>query len=158
MNSVTGTDMHHRKYMSRDHHPQLGDVTAGTENTASSIVAYWTLFTELLPGNGLIKSVKLSYLYKLLITNTQLHLSFCHLFLQFHLHYVHLNTISLIAWKRLYYLYSGRSVTRNILQPKTVSPIPSLQAGGLLPFCCLSSIFPSAFCICITHKNIKDEM
>jgi hypothetical protein len=27
------------------------------ENTASSIVACWTMFTELLPGNTLIKSV-----------------------------------------------------------------------------------------------------
>jgi hypothetical protein len=29
------------------------------ENTASSIVACWTVFTELLPGNALIKSVRL---------------------------------------------------------------------------------------------------
>jgi hypothetical protein len=28
-----------------------------TENTATSIVACWTVFTELLPGNALIKSV-----------------------------------------------------------------------------------------------------
>jgi hypothetical protein len=28
------------------------------ENTASSIVARWAVFTELLPGNALIKSVK----------------------------------------------------------------------------------------------------
>jgi hypothetical protein len=27
------------------------------ENTASSIVTYWTMFRELLPGNALIKSV-----------------------------------------------------------------------------------------------------
>jgi hypothetical protein len=52
-----GTDTHHRKHMSRDHHPPLRDVTAGTETTASSIVACWTVFTELLPGNALIKSV-----------------------------------------------------------------------------------------------------
>jgi hypothetical protein len=43
--------------MSPDHHPPLRDVTADTENTASSIVAYWNLFTELLSGNALIKSV-----------------------------------------------------------------------------------------------------
>jgi hypothetical protein len=28
-----GTDMHHRKHMSRDHHPPLRDVTADTENS-----------------------------------------------------------------------------------------------------------------------------
>jgi hypothetical protein len=44
--------------MSRDHDPQLRDVTADTENTASSILAYWTVFTELLPGSMLIKSVR----------------------------------------------------------------------------------------------------
>jgi hypothetical protein len=43
--------------MSHDHHPALRNVTADTENTASSIVAYWTVCTELLPGNALIKSV-----------------------------------------------------------------------------------------------------
>jgi hypothetical protein len=42
--------------MSRDHYPPLRDVTADKENTISSIVAYWTVFTELLPGNALIKS------------------------------------------------------------------------------------------------------
>jgi hypothetical protein len=31
--------MHHRKHMSRDHHPPLRDVTAITENTSSSTVA-----------------------------------------------------------------------------------------------------------------------
>jgi hypothetical protein len=31
------------------------------ENTAASIVACWTVFTELLPGNTLIKSVTLLY-------------------------------------------------------------------------------------------------
>jgi hypothetical protein len=31
------------------------------ENTASSIVACWTVFTELLPGNALIKSVTIFY-------------------------------------------------------------------------------------------------
>jgi hypothetical protein len=31
-----------------------------TENTASSIVACWTLFTELFPGNMLIKSVTIT--------------------------------------------------------------------------------------------------
>jgi hypothetical protein len=51
--------MHHRKYMSRDHHPPLRDVTVDTEKTASSIAACWTVFTELLPGNALIKSVTL---------------------------------------------------------------------------------------------------
>jgi hypothetical protein len=43
--------------MSRDHHPPLRDVTADTENTASSSDACWTVFTELLPGKALIKSV-----------------------------------------------------------------------------------------------------
>jgi hypothetical protein len=38
-------------------HPPLRDVTADTENTAPSIVACWTVFTELLTGNALIKSV-----------------------------------------------------------------------------------------------------
>jgi hypothetical protein len=50
--------MNHRKHTSRDHNQQLRDVTADTENTASSVVACWTVFTELLPGNALIKSVK----------------------------------------------------------------------------------------------------
>jgi hypothetical protein len=70
--------MHHRKHMSRDHYPAstlahagrthskhmsrdryvlLCDITADTENIASSTVACWTVFTELLPGNTLIKSV-----------------------------------------------------------------------------------------------------
>jgi hypothetical protein len=70
--------MHHRKYISRDHYPTsplahaartyskhmspdrhllLCDVTADTENTASFIVACWTVITELLPGNALTKSV-----------------------------------------------------------------------------------------------------
>jgi hypothetical protein len=44
--------------MSRDDHPQLRDVTAYTEDTASSIVDCCTVFTELLPGNALIKSVR----------------------------------------------------------------------------------------------------
>jgi hypothetical protein len=43
--------------MSRDHHPPLRDITADTEDTASSIFACWTVFTELLPGSTLIKSV-----------------------------------------------------------------------------------------------------
>jgi hypothetical protein len=43
--------------MSRDHNPPLRDVTADTENTACSIVACWTVFTELLPGIALIKSI-----------------------------------------------------------------------------------------------------
>jgi hypothetical protein len=51
--------MHHRKHTSHDHHPPLYDVTADMENTASPIVACWTVFTELLPGNALIKSVTL---------------------------------------------------------------------------------------------------
>jgi hypothetical protein len=42
--------------MSRDHHPSLRDVTADTENTAFSIAACWTVFTELLPGNAFVKS------------------------------------------------------------------------------------------------------
>jgi hypothetical protein len=46
--------------MSRDH-PPLRDVTVDTENTASSIVACWAVFTELLPGNSLIKSVTIHF-------------------------------------------------------------------------------------------------
>jgi hypothetical protein len=49
--------MHHRKHMSRDHHLPLRDVTADTENTVSSIVTCWTVFTELLPAKALLKSV-----------------------------------------------------------------------------------------------------
>jgi hypothetical protein len=45
--------------MSRDYYLLLWDLTADTENTASSIVACWFVFTELLPGNALIKSVTL---------------------------------------------------------------------------------------------------
>jgi hypothetical protein len=48
--------MHRRKHISRGH-PPLGDVTADTENTSSSIVACWTVFTEPLPGNVFIKSI-----------------------------------------------------------------------------------------------------
>jgi hypothetical protein len=33
--------------MSRDHYLLLRDVTVGTENKASSIIACWTVFTEL---------------------------------------------------------------------------------------------------------------
>jgi hypothetical protein len=43
--------------MSRDRYLLLCDVTMDTGNTSSSIVACWTMFTELLPGNALIKSV-----------------------------------------------------------------------------------------------------
>jgi hypothetical protein len=49
--------MRHRKHMSRDYHPPMRDVTADTENIASSIVACLTVFTEMLPGNALFKSV-----------------------------------------------------------------------------------------------------
>jgi hypothetical protein len=42
--------------MSRDYYLLLCAVTADTENTASSVVVCWTLFTELLPGKALIKS------------------------------------------------------------------------------------------------------
>jgi hypothetical protein len=49
--------MHHRKHISRDYYVLLCDVTADTESTASSVVACWTVFTKLLPGNALIKSV-----------------------------------------------------------------------------------------------------
>jgi hypothetical protein len=47
--------------MSRDHHLPLFVVTADTESTASSIAACWALFTELLPGKALIKSVTVLY-------------------------------------------------------------------------------------------------
>jgi hypothetical protein len=43
--------------MSRDYHAPLRNLTADTGNTASAIVACLTVFTELLPGNALIKSV-----------------------------------------------------------------------------------------------------
>jgi hypothetical protein len=43
--------------MSRDHNPPLRDVTTDTENTASHIIACWTVLTEWLPGKALIKSV-----------------------------------------------------------------------------------------------------
>jgi hypothetical protein len=46
--------------MSRDHYLLLCGVTAGTENTTSFLIACWTVFTELLPGNALIKSVTIS--------------------------------------------------------------------------------------------------
>jgi hypothetical protein len=49
--------MQHKKHMSLDHHPLLHDVTADRNNIASSIVACWTVFTELLPDKALIKSV-----------------------------------------------------------------------------------------------------
>jgi hypothetical protein len=52
-----GTETHHRRLMSHDHHPQLCDVTADMENTASSIIVCWTMFTGLLPGNMLFKSI-----------------------------------------------------------------------------------------------------
>jgi hypothetical protein len=45
------------RHTSRGLYPLLCDVTADTENTASCIVACWTVFTELLPGNALIKFV-----------------------------------------------------------------------------------------------------
>jgi hypothetical protein len=48
--------------MSRDHHSSLLDVTVDAKNTASSIVACWTLFTKLLPGNAMIKSVTIFYM------------------------------------------------------------------------------------------------
>jgi hypothetical protein len=74
--------MHYRKYMSRDHDPSsplaqaaqlnskhmscdryllIYDVTADTGITASSIVSCWTVLTELLLGNALIKSVTLPH-------------------------------------------------------------------------------------------------
>jgi hypothetical protein len=43
--------------MSRYQYLLLCDVTADAENTASSNVACWTVFTVLLPGNALVKSV-----------------------------------------------------------------------------------------------------
>jgi hypothetical protein len=51
--------MHHTKHISRDHYPAspFGESVGSTENTASSIVACFTVFSELLPGNALIKSV-----------------------------------------------------------------------------------------------------
>jgi hypothetical protein len=53
--------------MSRDRHQLLRDVTAGTENTASSVVACWTVFAELLPGNALIKSVTIYLVFLCLL-------------------------------------------------------------------------------------------
>jgi hypothetical protein len=59
--------MHRRKHMSPDHHPPLRDVTADTENTSSSIVGCWAVFTEQLPGNALIKSVTILLLTHLCV-------------------------------------------------------------------------------------------
>jgi hypothetical protein len=47
--------------MPRDHQQQLRDVTADMEKTASTTVACWTVFRELLPGNVLNKSVTLLF-------------------------------------------------------------------------------------------------
>jgi hypothetical protein len=49
--------------MSRDYKSLLCDATADTENTVSSIVACWTVFRELLPGNALIKSITLYFYF-----------------------------------------------------------------------------------------------
>jgi hypothetical protein len=49
--------MTYSEHISRDRYLLLFNVTANTENTASSIVACWTVFIELLPGNVLMKSV-----------------------------------------------------------------------------------------------------
>jgi hypothetical protein len=49
------------KPISRDHYLLLCDVTADMEITASSIIACWVVFTELLPGNMLIKSITISW-------------------------------------------------------------------------------------------------
>jgi hypothetical protein len=52
-----GTDMHHSKHTSRALSNQFTGASVGsTENTASSIVC-GIVFTELFPGNVLIKSV-----------------------------------------------------------------------------------------------------
>jgi hypothetical protein len=50
------------KYISRDRHPAslLARLSDLQKKTGSSIVARWTMFTELLPGNALIISVKLN--------------------------------------------------------------------------------------------------
>jgi hypothetical protein len=53
------------KHTSRDCYLLLCGVTVDTENTASSTVACWTAFTELLPGNALIKSIAVCKLIKL---------------------------------------------------------------------------------------------
>jgi hypothetical protein len=47
----------------------------GIENTASSIVASWTVFTELLPDNALIKSVTI-YSFSILSKLTLIVLTF----------------------------------------------------------------------------------
>jgi hypothetical protein len=78
--------MHDRKHISRDHYLAsplahaartysehmlrgryllLCDVTEDTENTASSIIACWTLFTELLPGNTLITIYASQFVFKI---------------------------------------------------------------------------------------------
>jgi hypothetical protein len=51
--------MYQRKHISRDRYPAslLAPRSDLQKNTASSTAAYWTVFTELLPGNALIKSV-----------------------------------------------------------------------------------------------------
>jgi hypothetical protein len=51
--------------------PLLCDVSTDTENTASSIVACWTVFTELLCGNMLIKSVTILFIIKTLAYGKQ---------------------------------------------------------------------------------------
>jgi hypothetical protein len=47
--------------MSREDYPPLREISADTENTVSSLVAYWTVITELLPDNALMKYVKTSF-------------------------------------------------------------------------------------------------
>jgi hypothetical protein len=61
-----GTDTHHRKHMSLDYHPPPRDVAANTGNTVSSTVACWTVFTELLPGNALIKPLTIRIYFVLI--------------------------------------------------------------------------------------------
>jgi hypothetical protein len=54
--------------------PLLGE--DDIENTASSIVACWTIFTKLLPGNGLIKTVTILNVHLLFQLNSYLHAYF----------------------------------------------------------------------------------
>jgi hypothetical protein len=66
--SIVAWSRPHRKHLSRVRlrvHWSVTSIGRGAEevkNTTSSIVACWTVFTELLPGNSLIKSVTISYI------------------------------------------------------------------------------------------------
>jgi hypothetical protein len=68
--------------MSRDNHPPLRDVNADMAKTVSSVVACWTVFTEMLPGNELIKSVTISNCYYIFTAHwtNEMYFTFQHTF------------------------------------------------------------------------------